>query len=55
MLGMTPENLSRSFSTLRRAGVKVTGPEVTVQSHDELIEIARHAPLIDNFPDKPAE
>lgn len=55
MLGMTPENLSRSFSTLRRSGVSVTGPEVAVESQDDLIEIARHAPLIDNFPDKPAE
>lgn len=50
MLGMTPENLSRSFSTLRRIGVSVSGPEITVQAQDELVEIARHAPLIDNFP-----
>ncbi len=50
MLGMTPENLSRSFSTLRRAGVEVNGPEITVRSLDELREIAHHAPLIDNFP-----
>jgi CRP/FNR family transcriptional activator FtrB len=58
MLGMTPENLSRSFSTLRRIGVTVSGPEIIVKSPEELIEIARHAPLIDNFPqrcDDPAE
>ena len=51
MLGMTAENLSRSFSVLRRTGVQVDGPKITVESIDELKEIARHAPLIDNFPD----
>lgn len=50
VLGMTPENLSRSFSTLRRAGVSVSGSEITVQSQGELLETARSAPLIDNFP-----
>lgn len=51
MLGMTAENLSRSFSTLRRSGVQVDGPTITVESLDGLRELARHAPLIDNFPD----
>jgi CRP/FNR family transcriptional regulator, transcriptional activator FtrB len=50
MLGMTPENLSRAFSTLRRSGVSVDGPEVTIESVDDLFKIARFAPLIDNFP-----
>ncbi len=49
MLGMTPENLSRAFSMLRRNGVAVKGPEITIESADELIEVARHAPLIDNL------
>ena len=58
MLGMTPENLSRSFSSLRKIGVTVSGPEIIVESPEALIEIARHAPLIDNFPQRcenPAE
>ncbi len=50
MLGMTPENLSRSFSTLRRIGVTVSGPEIIIQSPEDLIETARYAPLIDNLP-----
>lgn len=50
MLGMTPENLSRSFSTLRRIGVSVDGPEIKIESPDNLLETARYAPLIDNFP-----
>ena len=50
MLGMTPENLSRAFSTLRRSGVSVDGPEITVKSFGDLIKVARYAPLIDNFP-----
>ena len=52
MLGMTPENLSRSFSTLRRAGVIVSGPDIIIKSPEELIEIARYAPLIDNLPER---
>ena len=47
MLGMTPENLSRAFSTLRKSGVDVDGPEIQIKSPDTLIEIARYAPLID--------
>lgn len=50
MLGMTPENLSRSFSILRRIGVTVDGPEITIESFDAVMETARTAPLIDNFP-----
>jgi CRP/FNR family transcriptional regulator, transcriptional activator FtrB len=55
MLGMTPENLSRAFSTLRRSGVSVDGPEVTIESVDDLFKIARFAPLIDNFPTRPQD
>ena len=54
MLGMTPENLSRAFATLRRNGVTVDGPNIMVDSEETLIKLARHAPLIDNFP-KPAQ
>ena len=50
MLGMTPENLSRAFSTLRRSGVSVDGPDISIKSPESLIEVARSAPLIDNFP-----
>lgn len=53
MLGMTPENLSRAFSTLRKEGVRVDGPEISISSADNLIEIAKLAPLIDNLPDNP--
>ena len=51
MLGMTAENLSRSFSVLRRTGVNVDGPKITVESVEDLKDTARYAPLIDNFPD----
>ncbi|MEM9619613.1 MAG: cyclic nucleotide-binding domain-containing protein [Pseudomonadota bacterium] len=53
MLGMTPENLSRAFAMLRKKGVNVNGPEITIKSSDDLFEIARFAPLIDNFPAEP--
>ncbi len=55
MLGITPEHLSRAFSTLRRNGVDVDGPEIKIESSENLIEIARFAPLIDNFPAKPSD
>ncbi len=48
MLGMTPENLSRAFSTLRKSGVSVDGPKITIKSPESLLEVARYAPLIDN-------
>ncbi|GAB4519530.1 MAG: transcriptional activator FtrB [Parvularculaceae bacterium] len=51
MLGMTAENLSRSFSTLRKIDIGVDGPEIMIGSHEELLKFARHAPLIDNFSD----
>jgi CRP/FNR family transcriptional activator FtrB len=48
MLGMTPENLSRAFSQLRRYGVEIDGPEVTFHDFDKLVELARPDPLIDD-------
>jgi len=55
MLGMTPENLSRAFSTLRRSGVGVAGPNITIESAENLNSIARFAPLIDNFSQSPSD
>lgn len=49
MLGMTPENLSRAFSSLRKAGVGVNGPVITIKSLEEVAAIARYAPLIDRL------
>lgn len=49
MLGMTPENLSRAFSTLKKSGIEVNGPEICVKSPAELVKIARYAPLIDRI------
>jgi len=55
MLGMTPENLSRAFSTLRRNGVGVAGPDITIESAESLNSIAKFAPLIDNFLKSPSD
>ena len=49
MLSMTPENLSRAFSTLRKLGVGVDGPVITIKSPPDLIEVAKYSPLIDNI------
>jgi len=48
LLGMTPENLSRAFATLANHGVAVDGSEIRVTHSDELIELARPDPLIDD-------
>ena len=52
---MTPENLSRAFSILKKDGIGVEGPEITIESADALIDIARFAPLIDNFSGRATE
>ncbi|MDZ5649848.1 cyclic nucleotide-binding domain-containing protein [Nitrospirillum sp. BR 11828] len=46
-LGMTPENLSRGFATLRAHGVVVSGSDIEITHRDALIRYARPDPLID--------
>jgi CRP/FNR family transcriptional activator FtrB len=48
LLGMTPENLSRAFATLRPYGVKVDGPNVRLTKLDDLRTLAKPTPLIDD-------
>ncbi len=47
-LGMTPENLSRAFATLRPYGVEVDGAKVTLTDIPSLETLAKPNPLIDN-------
>jgi CRP/FNR family transcriptional activator FtrB len=48
LLGMTPENLSRSFSALQTYGVSVQGAVVTLANVHALEQLAKPDPLIDN-------
>jgi CRP/FNR family transcriptional regulator, transcriptional activator FtrB len=48
LLGMTPENLSRAFATLRPYGVEVNGREIRLNSIAELRGLAKPNPLIDD-------
>jgi CRP/FNR family transcriptional activator FtrB len=48
LLGMTPENLSRAFSTLAGYGVVVTGAEIRIDQRARLLELAGQSPLIDD-------
>lgn len=48
LLGMTPENLSRAFATLRRHGVAVDGGSVRLSDIAKLEALARPDPLIDD-------
>jgi CRP/FNR family transcriptional activator FtrB len=48
MLGMTPENLSRAFGTLRPYGVDVNGAEIHLTKLAELEALAKSNPLIDD-------
>jgi CRP/FNR family transcriptional activator FtrB len=48
LLGMTPENLSRAFATLRPYGVRVDGPLVRLDKIDDLQILAKPTPLIDD-------
>jgi CRP/FNR family transcriptional activator FtrB len=48
LLGMTPENLSRSFSALQNYGVSVQGAVVTLANIAALEQLAKPDPLIDN-------
>jgi CRP/FNR family transcriptional activator FtrB len=47
-LGMTPENLSRAFRSLRAHGVRVDGARVHLTEVDALRRLARPTPLIDD-------
>jgi CRP/FNR family transcriptional activator FtrB len=47
LLGMTPENLSRAFSTLQGYGVVVNGASVTLAKPRDLERLAKPDPLID--------
>lgn len=46
-LGMTAENLSRAFSTLREQGLSVQGSRLVIQDRARLTAFSRPAPLID--------
>ncbi len=48
LLGMRPENLSRSFAELVDFGVRVDGAEVTIVDFGALSEFAKPDPLIDD-------
>lgn len=48
LLGMTPENLSRSFATLASHGVQVDGAHVTILRPGALSRLAKPDALIDN-------
>ncbi len=48
LLGMTPENLSRAFATLRGYGVEVEGSQVQLTKLKDLTTLAKPAPLIDD-------
>jgi len=47
-LGMTPENLSRAFNTLRPYGVEVNGPDIRILDLEDLTNFAKPHPLIDD-------
>ena len=48
LLGMSPENLSRAFNSLRAYGVVVDGPTITLGDPRALIRLAKPRPLIDD-------
>jgi CRP/FNR family transcriptional activator FtrB len=48
LLGMTPENFSRSLATLGDYGVEIHGAEVTINRPATLERLAKPDPLIDN-------
>lgn len=47
LLGMTPENLSRAFATLRPYGVIVNGREIELTNLEDLRRLAKPTALID--------
>lgn len=48
MLGMTPENLSRAFSTLKPYGVEVDGADIKLNNLDDLQVLAKPSEFIDS-------
>ncbi len=48
-LGMTPENLSRAFNTLRPYGVDVRGAEIRIHDLEDLTRFAKPHALIDDY------
>lgn len=48
MLGMTPENLSRAFNTLKPYGVAVKGSKIHLNDPESLSVLAKVNPLIDD-------
>lgn len=48
ILGMTPENLSRSIKALRPYGVEITGENVEITNIADLKSLAKPSPLIDD-------
>ena len=48
LLGMTPENLSRAFNTLKPYGVVVRGNKIGLDDIDALSTLAKPNPLIDD-------
>jgi CRP/FNR family transcriptional regulator, transcriptional activator FtrB len=48
LLGMTAENLSRAFNTLKPYGVEVNGAEIALTKPDDLRKLAKPNPLIDD-------
>ena len=49
LLGMTPENLSRSFKNLRAYGVTTNGSMVEITDEADLRNFAKPSPLIDDY------
>lgn len=49
MLGMTPENLSRAFATLKPYGVKVNGSDIELSTPKDLEGLAKPNRLIDDL------
>jgi len=48
LLGMTPENLSRAFATLKDYGVEVSGSHIKLADVESLTTLAKPTPLIDH-------
>ncbi|KAB2847134.1 MAG: helix-turn-helix domain-containing protein [Hyphomicrobiaceae bacterium] len=48
LLGMRPENLSRSFADLAELGVEVDGAKITIVKEKLLVDFANPDPLIDD-------